>query len=94
MKVSFGTALRDAGISSCRFHDLRHTCASHYVMSGGNLYTLSKLLGHSGLKMTKRYAQLDPAYIALERERIDSLWTLPPKPVTDAAPEKSTNYVQ
>ena len=32
-----------------RFHDLRHTF-SQFVMNGGNLFDLQKILGHSKLK--------------------------------------------
>jgi integrase len=40
------------------FHDLRHTFASWYMMNGGDLYGLAKLLGHANIKMTERYAKL------------------------------------
>jgi site-specific recombinase XerC len=33
------------------------------MMSGGDLYELSKLLGHSNIKMTERYADLARAHI-------------------------------
>jgi integrase len=39
VKGSFGRVLKDAAITNFRFHDLRHTFASHYMMGGGNLYT-------------------------------------------------------
>jgi integrase len=40
------------------FHDLRHTCASVFMMKNGNIYTLQKILGHSSIMMTQRYAHL------------------------------------
>lgn len=55
---SFYELLERAKIRRFRFHDLRHTFASWYMMSGGDLYELSKLLGHSNIKMTERYADL------------------------------------
>jgi integrase len=94
VKVGFGIALTDAGISNFRFHDLRHTFASHYVMSGGNLYTLSKILGHSDLKMTQRYAELSPAYIDRERERMDTIWTPGPIVSESEAEAIEPKYVQ
>jgi integrase len=33
-----------------RFHDLRHTFASWYMMNGGDLYELTKILGHSNME--------------------------------------------
>jgi integrase len=43
-----------------RFHDLRHTFASHWMMEGGDLFKLQKILGHKDVSMTMRYAHLAP----------------------------------
>src|SRR5277367_266178 len=61
---SFEDLLSRAGIQSFRFHDLRHTFASWYMMNGGDLYELAKILGHSNIKMTERYAKLARQHIA------------------------------
>jgi integrase len=91
---SFDKALSDVGIKNFRFHDLRHTFASHYMMSGGELYTLSKILGHKDLKMTQRYAKLSSKFIEGERDRMDTIWT--PAPVSDSATSSQTptKYLQ
>ncbi len=44
-------------------HVLRHTFASHFVINGGNILTLQKILGHSSLAMTMRYAHLSPDHL-------------------------------
>jgi integrase len=43
-----------------RFHDLRHTFASHWVTRRGDLFKLQKILGHQSVQMTMRYAHLAP----------------------------------
>ncbi|WP_280324889.1 tyrosine-type recombinase/integrase [Pseudomonas sp. BN102] len=44
-------------------HILRHTFASHFIMNGGNILTLQKILGHTSLTMTMRYAHLSPDHL-------------------------------
>lgn len=44
-------------------HVLRHSFASHFMMNGGNILVLQKLLGHSSLAMTMRYAHLAPDHL-------------------------------
>lgn len=58
IKTSFKAALRRAGIEDFRFHDLRHTFASHFIMRGGETKALQEILGHKSLTMTMRYAHL------------------------------------
>jgi integrase len=58
VRQSFQKACSRAGISDFRWHDLRHTFASWHVQSGTDLYRLSRILGHSTLQMTTRYAHL------------------------------------
>lgn len=58
---AFEKAVKRANIGDFHFHDLRHTFASDLVMKGVDLYTVSKLLGHSTIEMTQRYAHLAPS---------------------------------
>ncbi len=44
-------------------HILRHTFASHFIMNGGNIVALQKILGHSSLNITMRYSHLSPDYL-------------------------------
>ena len=41
---------------------LRHTFASHFMVNGGNILVLQKILGHTDIKMTMRYAHVAPAH--------------------------------
>ena len=45
-------------------HVLRHTFASHFMMNGGNILALQKILGHSTINMTMRYAHLFSDHLA------------------------------
>lgn len=42
------------------FHDTRHTFASQWMMKGGDIFKLQKILGHKTVQMTMRYAHLAP----------------------------------
>jgi len=72
LRTAFNTALSKAGIKEFHFHDLRHTFASDMVMSGVNIFTVSKLLGHSSVQTTMIYAHLSPDYNKAEMERYDN----------------------
>ena len=44
-------------------HVLRHTFASHFMMNGGNILVLQKILGHTDIKVTMRYAHFAPDHL-------------------------------
>ena len=63
-------ARREAGIEDVRLHDLRHTHASHAVMNGIPVPVVSRLLGHSDVRTTLRYAHLGDRQIEAAAERV------------------------
>ncbi|EPL3975129.1 phage integrase [Serratia marcescens] len=44
-------------------HVLRHTFASHFMMNGGNILALQRILGHSSILQTMAYAHFAPDYL-------------------------------
>ena len=58
-----------AGLKDVRIHDLRHTFASIAVASGQGLPMIGKLLGHTQVQTTARYAHLaaDPVLAAADQ---------------------------
>lgn len=65
--VMLGWKTRAGILRPVRFHDLRHTCASHLIMgTWGPPFTLSEVrevLGHSSSQLTERYAHLSPDHL-------------------------------
>jgi integrase len=66
----FKALLRTKKIRELRFHDLRHTYASHYMMNGGSLYDLQAILGHTKSDMTQKYAHLSQAHMIKAAGRV------------------------
>jgi integrase len=71
VRTAFENAVAEAKIDDLHFHDLRHHFASQFVMRGGSLPALQKILGHADLKMTLRYAHLAPQYLRDEIARTE-----------------------
>lgn len=63
---AFTRAIEEANITlpdGQHTHVLRHTFASHFMMNGGNILVLQKILGHSTITMTMRYAHFAPDHL-------------------------------
>lgn len=63
IRKAFQKALDLANIKDFKFHDLRHTCASHLAMNGASQGELMDILGHNSPTMTKRYAHYSKKHI-------------------------------
>lgn len=59
-------AYKVLGLDGVSTHTLRHTTASKLVRSGMSLYSVSKILGHSSVQITERYAHLCESQVAQE----------------------------
>jgi integrase len=55
---SWHTARKSVGLEDVRVHDLRHSFASFLVNSGRSLYEVQRILGHTQISTTQRYAHL------------------------------------
>lgn len=59
IKTGWRRAREAAGMEHVNFHDLRHSTASILIASGADLFTVSKILGHSSMRTTERYAHME-----------------------------------
>ncbi len=61
----------EAGIPRLHIHLLRHTFAIHYLMAGGDVFSLQKILGHSTLEVTRMYVNMASSQVK-EKHRLYS----------------------
>ncbi len=70
-KSPLETALKKSGLPRIKFHDIKHTFASNFVMKGGSVLSLKEILGHSDISTTMMYAHLAPSYLEEKINRLD-----------------------
>lgn len=58
LRKPFEAACEEADITGLRIHDLRHSFATIAITGGASLFDVQKLLGHSDIAMTQRYAHM------------------------------------
>lgn len=75
LRKPWETALKRAGITGFRWHDLRHTFASLMLKSGASHIELAKLTGHKDLRSLMRYTHISPEHssglVSLMAETLD-----------------------
>jgi integrase len=57
-REAFDMVRKRAGLPDIHLYDLRHTAASHLIMSGVDIRILADILGHRTLQMVQRYTHL------------------------------------
>ena len=67
-------AVQRAGLDGLRIHELRHTCASLAISTGGSVKVIQRMLGHASAAMTlDRYGHLMPSESEAVADRLDAL---------------------
>ena len=61
------------GVDKTGIHRYRHTFAKQWILNGGNVVSLSKLLGHSSLEITQNYIHLLVSDVAKQVNEINIL---------------------
>jgi integrase len=71
-RAGFEAAVEAARLAApFRFHDCRHHFASWFMMRGGSVPALQKILGHASLAMTMRYAHMSPEHLRGEMAKTE-----------------------
>ena len=68
---------KSSGVARLHGHLFRHTFAVKYLLNGGDLITLQRILGHESLEVTKRYLQLTSAQVQIRYESFSPVDRLP-----------------
>ena len=61
------------GVETTGIHRYRHTFAKQWILNGGNVVSLSKMLGHSSLEITQNYINLLVSDVAKQVNEINLL---------------------
>src|SRR6185503_3122918 len=76
VKKAFNTARIEAGIPDFQLRDLRHNCATRLSDIGEELVTVAEILGHTDIRMTKRYSH---GMQERKREALEKLVSFSPR---------------
>jgi site-specific recombinase XerD len=88
IRKAFENAVERAGLADFRFHDCRHHFASWFMMRGGDLLALQKILGHRTLTMTQKYAHLSPDYLRSAMDRTARQPALNPEAISTTSAQR------
>ncbi|ATO31553.1 tyrosine-type recombinase/integrase [Dickeya dianthicola] len=84
---AFRSAIKRTGIelpAGQLSHVLRHTFGAHFMMNGGNILVLQRVLGHTDIKMTMKYAHFAPDHLE-QAVKLNPLATSGDKVATEKA---------
>lgn len=98
MVCAWKAALREAGVRNCRWHDLRHTCASN-LLTGvlGRRWSLEEIrvfLGHSSITITQRYAHLTDEVLSKAARETVVQAAPAPVPTLEAGPSMVRKHLE
>ncbi len=72
-KSLFRRIAQKSGVHRLHPHLCRHTFATRYLMSGGDLFSLQQILGHTSLEMVRRYVQLASQHVVVQHRKFSPM---------------------
>ena len=73
IKLIFARLAKRWGIPRLHIHLLRHTFATRYLLDGGDVFSLQRILGHTSLEMTRRYVDMAAMEITVKQKRLSAM---------------------
>ena len=70
---AFARLVKDLGIPSLTFHDLRHDVASVLTAKGVSQRAVMEILGHKDARMTTKYQHLAPGHLKEAMQALDTM---------------------
>jgi integrase len=92
--VQYKRATRAAGVPDTRFHDLRHTTASHLHEQGLDDHTIARLLGQKSIKTARGYQGMSAQFLEKAAARLDGRLGSVLKDVRQKGHPRATNGKQ
>ncbi len=62
-----------SGVLRLHPHLLRHTFATRYLINGGDVFTLQRILGHTTLAMVNQYVQLASSHVVIQHRKFSPM---------------------
>jgi len=72
-KLILARVAKKSGVTRLHAHLCRHTFATRFLINGGDVFTLQRILGHSTLAMVGHYIDLASDHVAIQHRRFSPL---------------------
>ena len=80
LKIAVRRQMRRAGFNPPKIgpHTLRHTFGTQYMLNGGDVFSLRKIMGHSRIETTMLYAEMSDTLVAQQHRKFSPMARLVP----------------
>ena len=73
LKLMFARLAERSGVHRLHAHLCRHTFATRFLINGGDVFTLQRILGRSTLEMVRHYVNLVSSHITIQHQKYSPL---------------------
>jgi site-specific recombinase XerD len=73
LKMIFSRIAHMSRVKRLHPHLCRHTFATHYLINGGDVFSLQQILGHTTLEMVRRYVSLASSHVTIQHRKFSPM---------------------